>query len=78
MTDNFFDRLETELAELTREGAYRDRSVRAGRRRVRSILRRGTAIVALAAVLAVSLVSEFPGTAGGRVLNAAAAVHQRL
>jgi uncharacterized phosphosugar-binding protein len=77
MTDNFFDRLETELSGLARESAHRGRSARAGER-VATAVRRGMVLGVLAAVLAVALVSEFPGTAGGRVLTVAAAIHQSL
>ncbi len=78
MTDSFFDRLEAELAGRARQGAHLDRAGRSGRRRAASLVRRSIVMVALAAVLAVSLASEFPGTATGRALPAATAIHQSL
>jgi hypothetical protein len=69
MSKRFFDTLELDLAGLTRQGAHvepdaHSRLIALGRR----------SITALAVVLAVSFVSEFPGTANGLPIAAAVAV----
>jgi hypothetical protein len=72
MSERYFDRLEAELAELTRRGAH----LEAPARRVALMTvrtRRATAALLLALVLAVSLVSEFPAAASGRPPAVAAA-----
>jgi hypothetical protein len=63
MNDSFFDRLEAELAGLARQGTQLEGAP--GRNR------RGAVIMALAVVLAASLVSEFPASASGRAMAAA-------
>ena len=70
MSDNFFDRLESELGGLARQGAHLDGMPRRDRRRIVALIRRSAAIAALALVLAAVLVSEFPGSARGRAMTA--------
>lgn len=65
MNGDFFTQLEVELGGLTREGVHLTDATARGRRRVRTLLRRGAAIVLLALALAASLASEFPATARG-------------
>lgn len=64
MSSDFFDRLDTELAELTRQGAHLVVGHRAYRRTSR-MLRRGAAFGLMTLALAAALVSEFPGSASG-------------
>lgn len=78
MTGNFFDRLEAELGTLARQGAHLDRVTGRDRRRVMLLIRRSAVIVVLAIVLAASLASEFPASAGGRTMAAQASVLPRL
>lgn len=63
MSDDFFDRLDEELAGLTREGAHLtgDRADR----RVRQLARRGVMFALLVMALAAAFVSEFPAVASG-------------
>jgi hypothetical protein len=65
MSSNFFDRLETELGGIARQGTHLDRAAGRNRRRVVALIRHSAVIVALAVVLAASLVSEFPASASG-------------
>jgi hypothetical protein len=75
MSGDFFDRLQVELAERTRQGAHLNGDQRA---RWRRLARRG-AVSALAAIaLAGSLVSEFPATASGHAQRAPARAGERL
>jgi len=65
MSEDLFDRLEAELARRTREGAHLGVARARRRRRVALLVRRGAAIVALAAAMAATLVGEFPASASG-------------
>ena len=67
MSGNFFDRLEGELAALTRDGSHLDELARRGRREALGLLRRATTCALLALALAVCLVGEFPAIARGHV-----------
>ena len=78
MSDNFFDRLEAELGGLARQGTHLDVVAERNRRRVVALIRRSAMIVMLAAVLAASLVSEFPASASGRGLTAQVSVLRGL
>ena len=71
MSDGYFDRLESELAELTRRGAHLEAPARRAAL-MTARTRRATAAILLALVLAMSLVSEFPAAASGRPAVAAA------
>ena len=62
MSGDFFDHLEAELAELTRQGAHLTRPDNANGRLSR-VLRRGAAGAITSVVLAVALVGEFPASA---------------
>lgn len=73
MNGDFFSRLELELGSLAHEGMHLDDAGARGRRRA-AVVRRGLALVALALVLAASLVSEFPATASGYAPAAVAAI----
>lgn len=74
---DFFDRLDAELAKLTREGAHLSAAGRAHRRWSR--LARRCAVSALVIVaLAASLVSEFPATASGHPPATQALTGERL
>jgi hypothetical protein len=64
MSGDFFDRLDAELAELTRQGAHLSSARRERRRRWIS-LRRGLASGLAIVALAVALAGEFPSAAGG-------------
>ena len=64
MSGDFFDRLDAQLAELTRQGAHLTADQRAHRRWSR-LARRGVVSGLVAVALAASLVSEFPATASG-------------
>jgi hypothetical protein len=77
MSPDFFDRLDAELAELTRQGAHRTVRDRAGRRAGR-LVRRGLAFALVAVALAATLVSEFPASASGHAQVARALTSQRL
>jgi hypothetical protein len=68
MTD-YFDRLEAELGMLTRQGAH----LGAGRRWATVRARRATAALLVTLLLAITIVSEFPSDASGRVTAIAAA-----
>jgi membrane-associated PAP2 superfamily phosphatase len=77
MSGDFFDRLDAELAELTRQGAHL--SVDAGIfRRAGRLLRRGVAFALVAVSLAAALVSEFPASASGHAHAPPALTAQRL
>lgn len=66
MTDNFFDRLEAELGELTRRGTHLETVPGRRRRRLVALVRRSAVVVVLAVVfLAASLAGESPTSAGG-------------
>jgi hypothetical protein len=65
MSGNFFDKLELDLAALTREGTHLERSARNQRLRVVALIRRSAMIVILAVALAASVASEFPAVANG-------------
>jgi hypothetical protein len=75
---DFFDRLEAELAGITREGTHLDASTGRDRRRVVALIRRSAAVVLLVVVLAASLVSEFPASANGRALAVQVSVARGL
>jgi len=77
MSDDFFDRLDAELAELTRDGAHLTVGDRVYRR-VGRLLRRGAAFALLTVALASALVSEFPASANGQAPVAQATAAQRL
>lgn len=77
MSCDFFDRLDVELAGLTRDGAHLEGGGRVYRRANR-LLRRGVAVALLAVALAAALVSEFPASASGHVQVARAPTTQRL
>lgn len=64
MSSDFFDRLDTELAELTRRGAHLIAADRAYRRMTRFV-KRGVTFALVAMALAAALVSEFPASASG-------------
>lgn len=77
MPGDFFDRLDAELAELTRQGAH----LTAGERehlRWSRLVRRGLVSALVAVAMAASLVSEFPATASGHALVAPAFKGDRL
>lgn len=77
MSGDFFDRLDAELAELTRQGAHL--AVEAGVfRRAGRLVRRGLAFALVAVSLAAALVSEFPASASGHAQAARALTAQRL
>ncbi len=77
MSGDFFDRLDAELAGLTREGAHL--TVGTGLfRRAGRLVRRGVAFALVAVSLAAALVSEFPASASGHALMARAPTAQRL
>jgi len=65
MSSDFFDRLDAELAELTRQGAHLTAGDRVYRRAAR-LMRRGVVFALVAVALAAALVSEFPASASGR------------
>jgi hypothetical protein len=77
MSSDFFARLDSELAELTRQGAHLTVGDRVYRRAGRW-LRRGVAFALVAVTLAVALVSEFPASASGHAQVAQAPMAQRL
>lgn len=78
MSRRFLDRLEADLAGLTRTGAHLDGGVGLVHRRVPALLRRGLTFIVLAVVLAASLASEFPATATGQPTPAALAAGHQL
>jgi hypothetical protein len=73
MSGDLFERLDADLAQLVHDGAHLSPAIRRGRR-IRLLARRGAVVVALAFVLAASLVSEFPASAGGHPAAPVAAV----
>ena len=77
MNGDFFDRLNAELAELTRQGAHLSVGDRAYRR-ARRLVRRGVMFALVAVSLAAVLVSEFPASASGHAQVAQALAAQRL
>jgi hypothetical protein len=77
MSGDFFDQLDAELAELTREGAHLCDEERGHRRRGR-LLRRGVMSALVVVALAVSLVSEFPASASGHAWATWAPAADRL
>jgi hypothetical protein len=76
MSSDFFDRLDAELAQLTRQGAHLV-GHRAYRRASR-MLRRGVAFGLMTLALAAALVSEFPGSASGHARTAQVLTAQAL
>ena len=77
MGSDFFDRLEAELAELTRQGAH----VTVGGhvyRRVSRLARRGVVFALVVVALAAALVSEFPASASGHAQGPRALTAARL
>jgi uncharacterized protein YgbK (DUF1537 family) len=77
MSDDVFDRLDAELAELTRQGAHLAVGDRVYRRAGR-LARRGVAFALVAAALAAALVSEFPASASGHAQAVRALTAQLL
>lgn len=77
MGPDFFDRLDAELAELTRRGAHLNVGDRVYPRVVR-LVRRGLTFALVALTLAAALVSEFPASASGHAELAQATALQRL
>jgi len=77
MSSDFFDRLDVELAGLTRQAAHLTAGDRVYRRAGR-LLRRGVVFALVAVALAAVLVSEFPASASGRAQVAQAVTAQRL
>ena len=77
MSGDFFERLGTDLAGLTRQGAHLNRP-RGAHRRLGRLIRRGAAIAGLTVALAVSLVSEFPASASGHAMVAQTTVSASL
>jgi hypothetical protein len=77
MSADFFDRLDAELAELTRQGAHLSVGERVYPRVVR-LVRRGLAFALVAVALAAALVSEFPASASGHAELAQATAALRL
>lgn len=76
-SNSFFDRLDAELSELTRQGAHLTVGDGAPRR-VGRLLRRGVAFALVTVALASALVSEFPASASGQAPVAQALTAQRL
>ena len=77
MSPDFFDRLDAELAGLTRHGAHLTVGVSPYRRAGR-LVRRGVVFALVAVALAAVLVSEFPGSASGHAQVALALTAPRL
>jgi membrane-associated PAP2 superfamily phosphatase len=77
MSCDFFDRLDVELAELTRQGAHLAVGDHMYRRAGRAV-RRGVVFALVAVALAAALVSEFPASASGHLLLVRAPTAQRL
>lgn len=73
VSSDFFDRLEAELMQVTREGSHLERSGRRDRRHLLALLRHGCSAVALSVVLSASLISGFPASANGTAVVAQAA-----
>ncbi len=70
MTDDYFTRLDRQLAQLTLAGAHLDLPGRWSVQRwgaLEHVARRTAVVVSLALVLATLLVIEFPGSASGSV-----------
>jgi hypothetical protein len=70
MNDDYFSRLDRQLAQLTMEGTHLDPPTRWSSERWSALeraARRTVAAVALALLLAALLVIEFPGSASGSV-----------
>jgi hypothetical protein len=76
MSGDFFDRLEGELSELTRQGAHL--TVSGHGRPFRRLVRRGLVSALVAVALAASLISEFPATASGHGWEAQRLTGERL
>jgi hypothetical protein len=74
MNDDYFTKLDEQLAALTSEGAHLDR--RAWWRPVDRAARRTVAALALVVLLAALLVIEFPGSASGSARRATAQATQ--
>lgn len=74
---DFFDRLDAELAALTRQGAHLTLAERVHRRAGR-LVRRGAVFTLVVMALAAALVSEFPASASGHPQVARAVTLQRL
>jgi hypothetical protein len=64
MSPDFFERLDAELADLTRQGAHLTVDDPAARRAGR-LLRRGAVFALVVMTMAAALVSEFPASASG-------------
>jgi hypothetical protein len=77
MGRDFFERLDADLAALTREGAHLIGGNRVYGRAARH-LRRGLAFALVSVALAAAFVSEFPASASGHVEVARAPAAQRL
>jgi hypothetical protein len=77
MSSDFFDRLDAELAELTRQGAHLAVGERLYRRLGR-LIKRGMAFGLVSVALAAALVSEFPASASGHAQMAQALTTQQL
>jgi hypothetical protein len=77
MRSDFFDELEGELADLTRQGAHLGGGEHSHRRHAQ-VVRRGVVGALLVVALAVSLVSEFPASASGHAQAARALIAVRL
>lgn len=78
MSSDFFDRLDAELAELTRHGAHLTAAGDRVYRRAGRLVRRGVVFALVAVALAAALVSEFPGSASGHAQVAQTLTAQRL
>lgn len=74
---DYFDRLDGELATLTRRGAHLAVGDRALRRASR-LLRRGVSFALVTVALATALVSEFPASASGHAQAPATVTAQWL
>ena len=72
MSADFFEQLESELGQRTRDGAHLTGPSRARHRRARWMCRAAAGGLS-AVVLAVSLAAEFPATASGHIRRAGAA-----
>lgn len=76
MSWDFFDRLDAELAEVTRQGAHLAADPMG--RRAGRLVRRGMVFALVVMALAASLVSEFPASASGHGQAVAAVTARRL
>lgn len=65
MSADYFTRLEAELGAHTRAGSHLPAGRRRAERRALTQLRRGATMLALAVVLAATLATGFPASAGG-------------